>query len=321
MQSIKEHNLKANHNSLSHVSPSAHSVCNLSKNTIWKQITTTKWFDIENLYLYAIYQRTQSESKSQLLRKNSALNSSVCNLSKNTIWKQITTPWIMGVVFFFLYAIYQRTQSESKSQPLFSGVLVSLSVCNLSKNTIWKQITTEMFENNLSRFCMQSIKEHNLKANHNLAIKEKFGNLSVCNLSKNTPARAGWNKSESKSQLIHWWNCSASLCMQSIKEHNLKANHNSDGKCHCWTFSVCNLSKNTPARAGWNKSESKSQRIARVWWALFVCMQSIKEHNLKANHNLIHYAQCYDNSVCNLSKNTPARAGWNKSESKSQPNI
>ena len=41
-----------------------------------------------------------------------------------------------------LYAIYQRTQSESKSQLL--------------------QVT---FPN--QQICMQSIKEHNLKANHN----------------------------------------------------------------------------------------------------------------------------------------------------------
>ncbi|MBX2901772.1 MAG: hypothetical protein KF775_19135 [Cyclobacteriaceae bacterium] len=41
MQSIKEHNLKANHNSFINLPP--------------------------DLNLYAIYQRTQSESKSQLL--------------------------------------------------------------------------------------------------------------------------------------------------------------------------------------------------------------------------------------------------------------
>ncbi len=41
-----------------------------------------------------------------------------------------------------LYAIYQRTQSESKSQLDTEGVETSL-------------------------YCMQSIKEHNLKANHN----------------------------------------------------------------------------------------------------------------------------------------------------------
>ncbi len=68
MQSIKEHNLKANHNCEIVFISANQSVCNLSKNTIWKQITTNtiKAGDTESLY--AIYQRTQFESKSQPLR-------------------------------------------------------------------------------------------------------------------------------------------------------------------------------------------------------------------------------------------------------------
>jgi sulfur relay (sulfurtransferase) DsrF/TusC family protein len=61
------------------------------------------------------------------------------------------------------------------------------------------------------------------------------------------------------------------LCMQSIKEHNLKANHN--------TLSPRDI-------------------------GLFICMQSIKEHNLKANHNIGRMAKKFKRSVCNLSKNT-----------------
>ena len=33
-------------------------------------------------------------------------------------------------------------------------------------------------------------------------------------------------------------------------------------------------------------------------------MQSIKEHNLKANHNYYRYSKLDKESVCNLSKNT-----------------
>ncbi len=55
--------------------------------------------------------------------------------------------------------------------------------------------------------------------------------------------------------------------MQSIKEHNLKANHNSvSGVVSAGT--------------------------------------SIKEHNLKANHNDVSPVQRQNLSVCNLSKNT-----------------
>ena len=143
MQSIKEHNLKANHNSNKYGNWMPKSVCNLSKNTIWKQITTQVVWAKDATGLYAIYQRTQSESKSQpgqttptmsaicmqsikehnlKANHNSKLmtfffGESVCNLSKNTIWKQITTARQSFVWNINLYAIYQRTQSESKSQP------------------------------------------------------------------------------------------------------------------------------------------------------------------------------------------------------------
>ncbi len=145
--------------------------CNLSKNTIWKQITTRSFGGNKKWILDAIYQRTQSESKSQLALANASaqtnwmqsikehnlkanhnyldympsVNATGCNLSKNTIWKQITTllpkPWF----HLILDAIYQRTQSESKSQQFL--------------------VRAAPFRN-----WMQSIKEHNLKANHNVFI-------------------------------------------------------------------------------------------------------------------------------------------------------
>ncbi len=142
MQSIKEHNLKANHNMAGHGVATGESVCNLSKNTIWKQITT----------LCSVLPRTRvcmQSIKEHNLKANHngywryfSWWISVCNLSKNTIWKQITTNLFGGYGRLCLYAIYQRTQSESKSQQADVFGLRAFSVCNLSKNTIWKQITT-----------------------------------------------------------------------------------------------------------------------------------------------------------------------------------
>ena len=140
------------------------------------------------------------------------LPNSVCNLSKNTIWKQITTFRLVVVWGKNLYAIYQRTQSESKSQhPSLDDYLFPV--------------------------CMQSIKEHNLKANHNRP--RSF--LIVYNLY----AIYQRTQSESKSQLVYPSDVNSSVCMQSIKEHNLKANHNRSTTKWLNTLSVCNLSKNT----------------------------------------------------------------------------
>ena len=67
------------------------------------------------------------------------------------------------------------------------------------------------------------------------------------------------------------------VCMQSIKEHNLKANHNNEERCTflCILYAIYQRTQ----------SESKSQHIVLRFDSSDICMQSIKEHNLKANHN------------------------------------
>ena len=84
--------------------------------------------------------------------------------------------------------------------------------------------------------------------------------------------------------------------MQSIKEHNLKANHNKLGGY----FYV----KNLYAIYQRTQSESKSQLVTSIYAVTIICMQSIKEHNLKANHNAFQLKTYSTDSVCNLSKNT-----------------
>ncbi len=65
--------------------------------------------------------------------------------------------------------------------------------------------------------------------------------------------------------------------MQSIKEHNLKANHNCC-MLYLYVFVLYAIYQRT-------QSESKSQHVKKWHFAIKFCMQSIKEHNLKANHN------------------------------------
>ena len=84
---------------------------------------------------------------------------------------------------------------------------------------------------------MQSIKEHNLKANHNIIVYPCEVTLLYAIYQR--------TQSESKSQpfgLVAFHPC---FCMQSIKEHNLKANHNEGQELTNAAISVCNLSKNT----------------------------------------------------------------------------
>ena len=85
------------------------------------------------MYLYAIYQRTQSESKLQHIF-NSILFSLICMQSikeHNMKANHNASPLICAAIL--LYAIYQRTQYESKSQLLLQAMAHAWSVCNLSK--------------------------------------------------------------------------------------------------------------------------------------------------------------------------------------------
>ena len=84
--------------------------------------------------------------------------------------------------------------------------------------------------------------------------------------------------------------------MQSIKEHNLKANHNNAGGMGLSVYLYAIYQR--------TQSESKSQQNHRLINLVVVCMQSIKEHNLKANHNRSLLLILSGFSVCNLSKNT-----------------
>ena len=147
-------------------------------------------------------------------------------------------------------------------------------------------------------FCMQSIKEHNMKANHNLTTTDPVNNASVCNLSKNTIWKqittiivdltptdflyAIYQRTqyESKSQRLIPIDGNLIVCMQSIKEHNMKANHNFSTSKEGVTFCMQSI----PA---WLRHAGR------------------KEHNMKANHNLVVHVIMEDSSVCNLSKNTP----------------
>ena len=147
MQSIKELNLKANHNCLIIVFQQRLTVCNLSKNSIWKQITTKDANGIEQIRLYAIYQRTQSESKSQptLWTYAGTLDCmqsiKELNLKANHNYYQRR----VGVGGNCMQSIKELNLKANHNCPTHT-MPCSITVCNLSKNSIWKQITTTAYD-------------------------------------------------------------------------------------------------------------------------------------------------------------------------------
>ena len=130
---FKEHNLKANHNSPSKHAASFRSVCNLqrtqsesksqphldgcldpkfcmqsSKNTIWKQITTTTPTSIAKGILYAIFKEHNLKANHNLDACCGSRMFFCMQSSKNTIWKQITTTSTSDDVVTVLYAIFKE---------------------------------------------------------------------------------------------------------------------------------------------------------------------------------------------------------------------
>jgi len=165
------------------------------KDTIWKQFTTVSdfphfvaklWFRCQRYNLKAIHNtgflclrflrvvvpmsKIQSESNSQLIAVNTALQSGCGSDVKDTIWKQFTTvppptlnlpalwfrcqrynlkaihnfgiPWGQGIC---VVVPMSKIQSESNSQ-LSACSLILLSCCGSNvKDTIWKQFTTRVY--------------------------------------------------------------------------------------------------------------------------------------------------------------------------------
>ena len=187
-------------------------------NKIWKQITTANHGLLWRPLVYAICQWTKFESKSQH-NPTCPVHRGECmqyvneqNLKANHNWRNMESA--LSVV----YAICQWTKFESKSQPTACNRVSVSSVCNMSMNKIWKQITTTQGVAFCFVKCMQYVNEQNLKANHNGHALLIWCARSVCNMSMNkiwkqittihlprcfrfqVYAICQWTKFESKSQ-------------------------------------------------------------------------------------------------------------------------
>ena len=238
MQSIKEHNLKANHNYYRYEYDDIASVCNLSKNTIWKQITTLGGNRvIAKFCMQSIKEHNLKANHNNVICFN-CHHVSVCNLSKNTIWKQITTAEDNNTLKSICMQSIKEHNLKANHNDKLGNRPAQQSVCNLSKNTIWKQITT----NRLEQFA-----DLNLYAIYQRTQSESKSQLSMTFQSAMIPLYAIYQRtqSESKSQQYKFRQFVKRICMQSIKEHNLKANHNQKLRIILRDSSVCNLSKNT----------------------------------------------------------------------------
>ena len=122
---------------------------------------------------------------------------------------------------------------------------------------------------NLAQGCFQSLKDTNLKANHN---KEAILN-GASNVVSNRSKILIWKQITTESVIPLPVMC----CFQSLKDTNLKANHNAVVR-HAVPFGVVS-----------NRSKILIWKQITTLPFLFLhvirCFQSLKDTNLKANHN------------------------------------
>ena len=235
---------QANHNHGLNLLEVREVVCDTAKVRFFKQITTVFSLVKKKLRLFAILQKYDFSSKSQRSLCFIVNSIVVCDTAKVRFFKQITTVFVAFMTRYMLFAILQKYDFSSKSQPDRHQGHKGVVVCDTAKVRFFKQITTscpnefeqlglfailqkydfssksqlvqarERAENGCLRYCKSTI----FQANHNSCwrvahIRALFAILQKYDFS-------------SKSQPIPVWRCKSYSCLRYCKSTIFQANHN-----------------------------------------------------------------------------------------------
>ena len=170
LQYSKSTIFQANHNLFFGRTPPSKVVCNTAKVRFFKQITTQLHHGLFGIVLFAIQQKYDFSSKSQL-----ALNYHIA---------------VLGCLQYSKSTIFQANHNGLLDVIIFGGV-----VCNTAKVRFFKQITTPIGKNTWNMGCLQYSKSTIFQANHNgnivlnlrtelFAIQQKYDFSSKSQLTK-----------------------------------------------------------------------------------------------------------------------------------------
>ena len=185
-------------------------VCDTAKVRFFKQITTWTLLYIYGYGLFAILQKYDFSSKSQLQFGSCTISPSclryckstifqanhngklpishysgvVCDTAKVRFFKQITT-WNKASAFTLkLFAILQKYDFSSKSQLGNKPIISFLVVCDTAKVRFFKQITTLNQSQTRLNSCLRYCKSTIFQANHNLVYAKKTSKMLFAILQK-----------------------------------------------------------------------------------------------------------------------------------------
>ena len=142
-------------------------VCDTAKVRFFKQITTEVGIFEIVCELFAILQKYDFSSKSQQTSADIADLSVVCDTAKVRFFKQITTNGEPLSYWSMLFAILQKYDFSSKSQPTCDRYSSTPVVCDTAKVRFFKQITTAVLLPNFFACCLRYCKSTIFQANHN----------------------------------------------------------------------------------------------------------------------------------------------------------
>ena len=158
---------QANHNPENPVSKLLSVVCDTAKVRFFKQITTKLGHMRMYVLLFAILQKYDFSSKSQPAYPMLYDNIVVCDTAKVRFFKQITTISSLILAQPQLFAILQKYDFSSKSQPNLKYRNWLKVVCDTAKVRFFKQITTLTCSVEILRCCLRYCKSTIFQANHN----------------------------------------------------------------------------------------------------------------------------------------------------------
>ena len=266
---------QANHNSRRALVAELLVVCDTAKVRFFKQITTSGSGRITFDALFAILQKYDFSSKSQLQTKELAEETSCLRYCKSTIFQANHNPWRRAApspsvvcdtakVRFFkqitttrraftcslkLFAILQKYDFSSKSQPWTTSRWSPKSclryckstifqanhnstmnsdkshdvVCDTAKVRFFKQITTPYMMYHIAKSCLRYCKSTIFQANHNRTALSSAQARVVCDT-----AKVRFFKQITTSAIYAGW---TARCLRYCKSTIFQANHN---LACCW---------------------------------------------------------------------------------------
>ena len=134
--------------------------------------------------LFAILQKYDFSSKSQPLLFIFVISLVVCDTAKVRFFKQITTFLFAPINNGLLFAILQKYDFSSKSQPMYIAISFLSVVCDTAKVRFFKQITTKFLLKSPRFSCLRYCKSTIFQANHNEDTNTHIQSLVVCDTAK-----------------------------------------------------------------------------------------------------------------------------------------